>query len=156
MSYLISATEEDYRDYRKAYLTVRYSFEVKGDKSGGTYTESIYNMYKEVVLSKRKYLSLIKNPKKHLYFFKNNENKNIGYLLYSTTTYTCFIEQFAVFEQDKRHGTEMFLKLLEILRENEIRHIELWCPFSGAQEFWQTMGFHLQYGRDCKFERALK
>lgn len=156
MSYLIRATETDYRDYRKAYLSVRYSFDVNGSESESTFPEDAYNFYKEVVLSNKKYIKLIKNPKNHLYFFRNDKGENMGYLLYSSTKSTCFIKQFGVFEQGKRHGTQMFIKLLELLRENEIRSIELWCPFLGAQEFWKKMGFYLQYENKCEFKKNLK
>lgn len=139
--YLISITENDYREYRKNFSKVEYSFAKRGEAFPVP-----MNLVREAsnftILKKWEFLQVMKDPKYAFYFYKNDEGETIGIVFLKFTDKTCTIAEFSVFEHLKGFGTKLYEEVANLCRERGVYELVLWCPFKGAQEFWKKMGFY--------------
>ena len=141
MNHLVRMTKDDYRDYRRTYMSVNYSYQPRGCPIKEKLPEGVHEFYKELVFGKGEFLNMIEKSIFEFYFYKDENEKIIGYVILSFSENKCTIEHFAVLEEGKGIGTDLFQKTLEIIKAKKIKHVVLWCPFKGAQEFWKKMGF---------------
>ncbi|MBE5819820.1 MAG: GNAT family N-acetyltransferase [Clostridiales bacterium] len=139
---LVRITSNDYREYRRAYTRIEYSFFEKG-KADPFNSDEMKEMMKEGIKGKGEFLDFVENPKNELYFFEvDNEIQGITVLTFSQNS--CIIDQFSVFEKGKGLGTILYNEVLKIIKQHKCKRIELWCPFVGAQIFWRKKGFSLK------------
>ena len=150
MNHLVRMTKDDYRDYRRTYMSVNYSFEIKGQPKRKGLSERVKEFYNDMVLS------MLESGTFEFYFLKDESEKIIGYTILSFPENKCIIEQFAVLEEGKGLGSLLFQKTLEIVKFKKLKKITLWCPFLGAQEFWKKMGFKRIIGSGKANENLLK
>lgn len=138
---LIRITSNDYRDFRKAYSKINYSFFLKGEEQP-LLSQQINKMIQFAIKGKGEFLDEVENPNNELYFFEiDGEIQGIIELIFSTNN-ICDIYQFAVFEQGKGWGSLFYQEVLKIIKEHHCRKITLWCPYDGAQVFWRKQGFN--------------
>lgn len=148
MPYLIGITENDYREYRKNFSKVEYSFARRGEIFPVP-MKLIHEASMIGILGKGDFLDVIKDPKYALYFYKSDDSETIGITSLMFKGETCTIAEFSVFEHLNGLGTKLYEEVAKLCRKRGIYNIELWCPFEGAQEFWKKMGFYEQ--RDTHF-----
>lgn len=141
MSYLIGITENDYREYRKNFSKVEYSFARRGEVFPVP-MKQIREVTNVTILKKWEFLEVMKDPKYAFYFYKNDEGETIGIVFLKFTGKTCTIAEFSVFEHLKGLGTKLYQAVANLCRERGIYELELWCPFNGSKEFWKKMGFY--------------
>ena len=145
-------TPNDYRDFRRAYSRIEYSFFKKGEEEPGL-ARQVREMIQFAIKGKGEFLNWVEDPKNELYFFEiDGEIQGIVELVFDNTT--CDIHQFAVFEQCKGWGTKFYEEVLKIIKEHNCRKITLWCPYDGAQIFWRKQGFTPR--PKCFFEKKVK
>lgn len=153
-NHLVRITKNDYKDFRRAFVNVTYSM------GRNDFSQKILlpkqTPYISCVLGKGEFLDQIEKPENEFYFFKDSNEQIIGILLMIFNNRTCKISEFAVFEQNKGLGTELYNLALEIMKEKYIKLIELWCPFPGAQEFWKKLGFTKKFDDKFSFEKVVK
>lgn len=138
---LVRITSDDYRDYRRTRAKIEYSYFPKGEEIPGLAT-----MIREITASeipgKGKFLDLMEKNKNAFYFLKDgDEIKGIAELIFDDVKHTCNICEFAVMQHGEGLGTTLYQEVLEIIKERKATKMFLWCPFAGAQIFWQKMGF---------------
>ena len=136
MSYLIGITENDYREYRKNFSKVEYSFARRGE-AFPVPMKQIREVTNITILKKWEFLEVMKDPKHAFYFYKNDEGETIGIVFLKFTGKTCTIAEFSVFEHLKGLGTKLYQAVANLCRERGIYELELWCPFNGSKEFWK-------------------
>lgn len=100
MSYLIGITENDYREYRKNFSKVEYSFARRGE-AFPVPMKQIREVTNITILKKWEFLEVMKDPKHAFYFYKNDEGETIGIVFLKFTGKTCTIAEFSVFEHLK-------------------------------------------------------
>lgn len=138
---LIRITSNDYRNFRRAYSKIEYSFFKKGEEQPEV-VKTIMEMTKNSIKGKGEFLDEVENPNKELYFFKvDDEIQGIVELIFSQNSNSCNIYQFAVFEHGNGWGTIVYQETLKIIKEHNCKNISLWCPYEGAQIFWRKQGF---------------
>ena len=136
---LVRITSADYRDFRRAYSKIEYSFFKKGEEQPRI-SESVREMIQFAIKGKGEFLDWVENPETELYFFKiDDEIKGIVELVFFSNT--CTIHNFSVFEHLQGLGTILFHEVLNIVKEYKCKKITLWCPYEGAQIFWRKQGF---------------
>ena len=139
MNRLVRITSEDYRNFRRAYSKIEYSFFKKGEEQPWI-TKQVREMTEAAIKGKGEFLDEVENPKNELYFLEiDGEIQGIVELIFSQQV--CDIYQFAVFERGKGWGTKFYEEVLKIIKEHNCKKITLWCPYEGAQFFWQKQGF---------------
>lgn len=131
---LVRITSNDYREFRRAYSKIEYSFFKKGEENP-LISQAVREMIQSAIKGKGEFLDEVENPNNELYFFEvDNEIKGIVELIFSQNV--CDIYQFAVFEHGKGWGTTLFKEVLTIIKNHNCKKITLWCPYEGAQIFW--------------------
>lgn len=136
---LVRITSNDYRNFRRAYSRIEYSFFKKGEEQPWV-TKQVREMTQEAIKGKGEFLDEVENPKNELYFLEiDGEIQGIVELIFSGQV--CDIYQFAVFERGKGWGTKFYEEVLKIIKEHHCKKITLWCPYEGAQFFWKKQGF---------------
>lgn len=141
MPYLISITENDYREYRKNVSKIEYSFARKGEIFPVP-MKQIREATNITILKKWEFLQVMKDPKYAFYLYKNDEGETIGITFLKFTGKTCTIAEFSVFEHLKGLGTKLYEEVANLCRERGVYELVLWCPFNGSKEFWKKMGFY--------------
>ena len=152
MHRLVRITSNDYRNFRKSYQKIEYSFFKKGEEDFGL-TRRVREMTNDAIKCKGEFLDEVENPNNELYFLEiDGEIQGITELVF--TDNSCDIYQFAVFEHGKGWGTLFYEEVLNIIKQHKIRKITLFCPYEGAQIFWQKQGFKLK--NKFFFEKKIK
>lgn len=140
---LVRLTSNDYRNFRKAYAQIVYSFAEKGtmfDREAEKFSSKIAT--ETNLRTKTEFLKDLES--REMYFFQvDGETKGYVELIFKGRT--CDIYEFSVFEHGKGLGTILFEETMRIIKERECTKIELWCPFPGAQVFWKKNGFQPFY-----------
>ena len=146
---LVRITSNDYRDYRRSYEKIEYSFFKKGEEEP-LLAQKVREMTKGAIKGKGEFLDEVEDSKRELYFFKNenDEIKGIAILVFDSNI--CDIYQFAVFAKGKGLGTLLYNEILKIIKEHKPYKITLFCPYEGASLFWKKQGFK------CKSEFFLE
>lgn len=138
---LVRITSDDYRDYRRTRAKVQYSFFPKGEEITGV-AGLISKMTESEIPGKGDFLDLMEKDKNAFYFFKDeDEIKGIAELIFDDAKHQCNICEFAVLQHGEGLGTILYQEVLKVIKERKATKIVLWCPFKGAQIFWQKMGF---------------
>ncbi len=97
---LIRITSNDYRNFRKAYSKINYSFFLKG-KEQPLLSKQINEMTQSAIKGKGEFLDEVEDPKNELYFFEmDGEIQGIVELVFFSNN-VCNIYQFAVFKNGK-------------------------------------------------------
>lgn len=137
---LVRITSNDYRDYRRSYEKIEYSFFKKGEEEP-LLAQKIREMTKGAINGKGEFLNEVEDSKRELYFLKdqNDEIKGIAILIFDNNS--CDIYQFAVFEKGKGIGTLLYNELLKVIEEHKPHKLTLFCPYDGAIIFWKKLGF---------------
>lgn len=144
MHRLVRVTSDDYRDFRRAYSKIEYSFFKKGEEQPSI-TKAVREMTQGTIKTKMEFLEEVNNPNNELYFFEvDGEIQGIVELIFCKKE--CNIYQFAVFEHLKGLGTTFYQEVLNIIKEHKSKKITLWCPYEGSQMFWLKNGFYPKYG----------
>ena len=152
MHRLVRITSNDYRNFRRAYEKIEYSFFKKGEEQPHI-SATIRKMTQSSIKGKGEFLDHVENPKNELYFLEiDGEIQGITELIFEENS--CDIYQFAVFEHGKGIGTTFYEEVLKIIKEHNVRKITLFCPYEGAQYFWRKQGFKLK--TNFFFERRIK
>lgn len=139
MHRLRRVTPSDYRDFRRSYSKIEYSFFKKGQEQPEL-SQKIREMTKFAIKSRIEFLNWVEDPKNELFFFEvDGEIQGIVELVFSQNV--CDIHQFAIFEKGMGWGTILYEEVLNIIKEHKCRKITLWCPYEGAQVFWRKQGF---------------
>ena len=107
MSYLIGITENDYREYRKNFSKVEYSFARRGEVFPVP-MKQIREVTNITILKKWEFLEVMKDSKYAFYFYKKDEGETIGIVFLKFTGKTCTIAEFSVFEHLKGLGTKLY------------------------------------------------
>lgn len=160
-NHLVRITDKDYRDFRRNYSKITYSFNKHGEPAQISEDEvrEFSNNFLNSIIGKGDFLDIMDEPEKYeLYFLKNDVEEIIGVLSLTFSEKSCFISEFAVFERDKGLGTELYSLALEKMRPHGTRLIELSAPppFAGSREFWMKLGFTLKYKSNSVFEKQIK
>lgn len=138
---LIRITSDDYRNFRRVYSKIEYSFFKKGEDQQWI-IKAIKEMTQSAIKGKGEFLDEVENPNNELYFFTiDGEIQGIVELIFSQNSNSCDIYQFSVFEHGKGWGTIFYRETLKIIKEHNCKKISLWCPYEGAQIFWRRQGF---------------
>lgn len=138
---LIRITSDDYRNFRRVYSKIEYSFFKKGEEQPEV-IKTIMEMTQNFIKGKGEFLDEVENPNNELYFFTiDGKIQGIVELIFSQNSNSCNIYQFAVFEHGKGWGTIFYQETLKIIKEHNSKKISLWCPYDGAQIFWRKQGF---------------
>lgn len=137
---LVRLTSDDYRNFRKAYSRIRYSFSEKG--KGNMQAEELSAQIATEVSTRTRgeFLKDFGNPNREMYFFQR-DGETQGYVELLFNEKLCWIHEFAVFEREKGLGSILFEETMRVIKEKGCVKIELWCPFEGAQIFWKKKGF---------------
>lgn len=155
MHRLVRITSNDYRDFRRIFSQIRFSVLTKDTKRLFV-PQFILDMEIPKMKSKFQFLDEVNDPQRELYFFEiDNEKK--GYVQLVFYGVQCDIFEFAVLEQNNGLGTILFNETLKLIKEHSnVKMIRLWCPFEGAQIFWQKVGFRPKYKNQALyFEKKL-
>lgn len=140
-NHLVRITSEDYRDYRRTYSQINYSFQRDGAGSDIVLEDSIRELCNSAIPGKGQFLDFVDNKNHELYFFKNADNKILGIAILLFSGKKCIIYEFAVLEPRKGLGSQLYELVLDVIKKHGIRDISLYCPFEGAQAFWKKKGF---------------
>ena len=152
MHRLVRITSNDYRNFRRAYEKIDYSFFKKGEEEPWV-SEQVRELNKNFIKGKGEFLDEVENPKKELYFLEvDGEIKGIVELIFEPDF--CNIYQFSVFEHGKGLGTTFYQEVLKIIQEHKSRKIVLFCPYEGAECFWRKQGFKQK--SNAFFEKRIK
>lgn len=136
---LVRVTSNDYRNFRKAYSKIEYSFFKKGEEQP-LINKQVREMIQFAIKGKGEFLNDIENPNNELYFLEiDGEIQGIVHLIFFNNV--CNIYQFAVFEHFKGWGSLFYEEVLKIIKDHKCKRIILWCPYEGAQVFWKKKGF---------------
>lgn len=136
---IIRVTSGDYRNFRRAYSKIEFSFFKKGEEQPHI-SAAIREMTQFSIKGKGEFLDEIENPKNELYFFEVDENiEGIAELIFDGKE--CNIYQFSVFQHGKGWGTIFYKEVLKIIKEHGCKKITLWFPYERAQVFWKKQGF---------------
>lgn len=137
---LVRITSNDYRDYRRSYAKIEYSFFLKGEEDPWL-AKKVKEFTQNQINTKGEFLDEVEDPKRELYFFKdeNDEIQGIAILIFDSNA--CHIYQFAVFEKGKGLGTILYNEIFKIIEERKPYKITLHCLFDGAKVFWKKLGF---------------
>lgn len=139
--------------YRRAFARLDYSYFPDSEISEQKKKE-IRNRASQGLFNSQEYESQLSQASVELYFIKNEKDEIIGAtnLFFDNKGSKCilYIGEFFLYNEYKRKGlgTIVFNLILEKARERKVFKIEMWCPFLGAQKFWEKMGF-----RQCCRER---
>ncbi len=140
MNRIVRLTSNDYRDFRRAYSKILYSFSAKGKSDTAAEILACKMATETSLRPKGEFLNHVEDPNREMYFFKV-EDETQGYFELIFHDNKCNIFEFAVFERYKGYGSLMWEKALDIIKEHGAVKIELWCPYEGAQIFWKKKGF---------------
>ena len=136
---LVRITSDDYRNFRRAYSKIEYSFFKKGEEQPWI-TKAVREMTQGAIKTKMEFLEEVKDPNRELYFFViDGEIQGIVELIFGKKE--CNIYEFAIFEKGKGLGTMLFQEVLSVIKEHKSKKIILWCPYEGSQIFWRKQGF---------------
>ena len=136
---LIRIASDDYRNFRRAYSKIEYSFFKKGEEQPHI-SATIRKMTQSSIKGKGEFLDHVENPNNESYFFEVDGNiEGIAELIFKDKG--CHIYQFSVFQHGKGWGTILYNEVLKIIKEHGCKRINLWCPYEGAQIFWKKQGF---------------
>ena len=76
-------TPNDYRDFRRSYKKIEYSFFKKGEEQPGI-SQKVTEMIQFAIKGKGEFLDWVENPKHELFFFEiNGEIQGITELVFS-------------------------------------------------------------------------
>ncbi len=138
---LVRITSADYRDYRRTRAKVEYSFFPKGQEVPGV-ASLVRKVTENEIPGKGDFLNLMEKDKNAFYFLKDeDEIKGIAELIFDDAKHTCDICEFAVMQHGEGLGSILYKEVLKVIKERKATKMVLWCPFAGAQIFWQKMGF---------------
>lgn len=149
---LVRLTTSDYRDFRRAYSNIKYSFfeNDQGDQQAADLACKFAT--ENFTRTRGEFLDHVESPDREMYFFKiDGEIKGFVDLIFNGKV--CDIYEFAVFEHGKGMGTILYEDVHKIIKERGCVKIELWCPYEGAQIFWQKKGFKPFYRNQQLFFR---
>ena len=149
---LVRLTSNDYRNFRKSYSRIRYSF-FENDEENRAAVDLACRVATETNTRTRgEFLNDVESPNREMYFFMvDGEIQGFIDLIFNGKV--CDIFEFAVFDHKKGLGTILFEEAYKIIKEKECVKIELWCPYEGAQVFWQKKGFKPFYRNQMLFYR---
>lgn len=135
MPEFVRLTRDDYRNLRRTYEKIEYSYFENGK-------EELFNhaLAKKIINSsirtRPEFLKDLETPGRELYFFKEGDEIK-GFLELFFSGNKCDIIEFVVLEKGNGWGSVMLNKAMDIIyAHSEIRMIMLWCDFAGAQVFW--------------------
>jgi hypothetical protein len=151
---LVRITNQDYRDYRRSYAKIEYSFSLKGERQF-TISKEMKRLTDASILKKGEFLDMIEMPQFELYFIKNEQDEIIGITTLTVEPKRAIIDMFAVFEKEQGIGKEAFVLVKDLLKSKGVRLVRLICPFDGAKEFWKKQGFYNINGSTTSFEAML-
>lgn len=137
---LVRLTSNDYRNFRRSYSRIRYSF-FENDEDDRAAVDLACRFATETSTRTRgEFLNDVESPNREMYFFMiDGEIQGFFELIFKDKV--CEIFEFAVFDHKKGWGSILFEEAYNIIKERECLKIELSCPFEGAQVFWQKKGF---------------
>lgn len=136
---MVPVTPDDYRNFRKAYSMIRYSF-FEGDENQMAVDLACKFATETATRSKAEFLKDVESPNREMYFFTvNGENQGFCELIFKDKE--CEIFEFAVFKQKEGMGSILLREVQKIIKERNCVKIVLFCPFKGAQVFWKKKGF---------------
>ncbi len=153
MGELVRLTQHDYREFRRAYSKIVYSFSKPG--MGDPVAEALAcKIATETQLRKKgEFLDDLETPGREMYFYVI-DGINQGYMeVIFKENKVCDIFEFAVFEHCKGYGSDLWEQTYKLIKERGMRKIHLWCPYEGAQIFWQKMGFTPFYSKQRLYYR---
>lgn len=155
-NHLVRITQNDYRDYRRTYSQINYSFSRKGEQQlFPAQVEFVRKMASSAILGKGEFLDFVEKKENELYFFKDDD-KILGIVVLIFTKNECKIHEFAVLEPLKGLGSELYDLVENVIRAHSLRNVLLFCPFEGAQVFWKKKGFSPIFQGSSGFEKRLK
>lgn len=141
---LLRLTSNDYRNFRRAYSRIRYSFCENEEENKAAIDLACRFATETNTRTRGEFLNDVENPNREMYFFMvDGEIQGFFELIFKDKV--CDIFEFAVFEHHKGWGSILFEEAYKIIKERECVKIELVCPFEGAQIFWQKKGFKAMY-----------
>lgn len=140
MYHLVRLTADDYRDYRKVYENMDFSFFRKGEEKRLP-RDVIRNAVMKQTKSRSEFLKDISNPNYEMYFFKDSNGKIQGFLELIFDGPFCNLYELVVFQKGIGLGSLLYNETQKIIKEHNCQKILLWCPFDGAKEFWKKKGF---------------
>lgn len=155
MHRLVRITSNDYRDFRRIFSQIRFSVLTK-DTKRFLVPQYILDMEIPKMKIKFQFLEEVNDPQRELYFFEVDGERK-GYVQLVFYGVQCDIFEFAVLEHGKGLGTILFNEALELIKgHSNVKMIRLWCPYPGAQLFWQKVGFMTKYKNQALyFEKKL-
>lgn len=154
MDYCIrQLTSGDYRNFRKAYSRIIYSFSEKG--KGNPTAEKLACEIATATNTRGRgeFLNDVENPNREMFFLMVGDEIQ-GYFELVFRDKICDIYEFAVFEHHKGWGSILYEEALKRIKARECVRIELWCPYAGAQIFWKKKGFKAFYRNQMEFFRC--
>lgn len=156
MVHLVRITDKDYRDYRRSYAKIEYSFRTK-DEPQFVIPEGEKKKYMDAaILKKGEFLDELEMPGVEMYFIKNEAEEIIGVTRFTIKQKGkekhCIIIMFAVFLKGQGLGTEAFAELKKLLKSKGVKIVKLECPFNGARVFWEKQGFYHVRNTDSTYE----
>lgn len=149
---LVRLTSNDYRNFRKAYSRIRYSFSEKGKGNPAAEELACKFATETATRTRGEFLNDVEAPNREMYFFRI-DGETQGYVELIFKGKVCDIYEFTVFEHDKGWGSILFEEALKIIKERGCVKIELWCPYEGAQIFWQKKDFKPFYRNQILYFR---
>lgn len=153
--HLVRITDTDYRDYRRSYEKIEYSFRTK-DEPEFVIPNDKKSFMDASILKKGEFLNEIESPGVEMYFIKNENKEIVGittlFLKQKGKQKRCIIGMFAVFQKAQGLGTKALQEVKELLKSKGVSIVRLDCPFKGAQAFWEKKGFYPVKGTYCTFE----
>lgn len=154
MHELVRVTTKDYRNYRRCYERIEYSFCKKGEETPNL-SKMISEMTKPFLPGKGEFLNHVENPCRELYFYKI-DGEIEGYVELIFKKEVCKIYQFSVYQHGKGWGSSLFDEIMKIIKTHRCKKIHLWCPYEGAQQFWLKKGFSRMSFKSDFFKKNVK
>lgn len=152
MVHLVRITNTDYRDYRRSYAKIEYSFRTK-DEPEFVIPEGEKKEYMDAaILKKGEFLDELEKPGVEMYFIKNEAEEIVGIITFDAEGKRCIIGMFAVFPKGEGIGTEALNLLKDLLKSKGVKIVRLVCPFNGARVFWEKQGFYHVRNTDSTYE----
>ena len=95
-NHLVRITDKDYRDFRRNYSKITYSFNKHGEPAQISEDEvrEFSNNFLNSIIGKGDFLDIMDEPEKYeLYFLKNDVEEIIGVLSLTFSEKSCFISE---------------------------------------------------------------
>lgn len=141
---LVRLTSNDYRDFRRSYSRIRYSFFENEEEHHAAVELACKFATETATRTKGEFLDDVESSNHEMYFFKV-DGEIQGYFELILKDKVCEIYEFSVFEHKKGWGSILYEEVYKLIKERGFIAIELACPFLGAQIFWQKKGFKSMY-----------